>query len=155
MIRKIQTIGNPILRKKAVAVKFSEETKQLTRLFKDMAETMLANDGIGLAAPQIGISKRIIAVNTKDGVIVLTNPVLSKKSWKKEIDEEGCLSIPGVFGLVSRHHSVIVTALDTAGVKICFPAKGLFARVLQHETDHLDGILFIDKMKKPKKNDAK
>jgi peptide deformylase len=114
-------------------------------------KTMKEKDGVGLAAPQVGQNIRLIAVNTKDGVACMINPKITKKSWAKEWSEEGCLSVPGVYGQVKRHKKINCVYLDKNGAKIKIQAEGLMAVVIQHETDHLDGILFIDKAKKLKK----
>lgn len=149
MIHKILTIPNKQLRKKSERVFVADIcSKEMQKFFKDMGETMFKKDGIGLAAPQIGVLKRIIAVAYKDEALILINPMLKKKSWLKESGEEGCLSVPGVYGLVKRHKKLSVVAYNTKAEKIELKASGLFARVLQHEVDHLDGVLFIDKMTK-------
>ncbi len=116
-------------------------------LIGDMAETMIAKDGIGLAAPQVGENIRLIVVNTKDGVLPMINPVISSKSLAKEWDEEGCLSVPNTFGQVKRHKKIRCKFISAEGEAKRIEAKGLLARVIQHEIDHLDGILFIDKAK--------
>lgn len=144
-ILPILTEPNPILRKRAEEVA-SDLIPSVQDLITDLLETMKEAKGVGLAAPQVGKSLRIIVVNTDDEPIVLINPVITRFSWRKFIDEEGCLSVPGKFGLVKRAKSIRVEALDENGEPIKFKAKDLFARVIQHETDHLDGKLFIDKM---------
>jgi len=151
MIREILIHPNKILHKKSEPVKASSIlSAKFKKLITDMAETMLAKDGVGLAAPQIGESIRVIVVNTKDGVLPLINPEIKKKSWRQETDEEGCLSVPGVYGYVKRPANIEVSGLTQTGEKIDLKAKGLLARVIQHEVDHLDGILFIDKAKRLK-----
>jgi peptide deformylase len=148
---EIITNPNDALRQKAKKIKNDElETKQFTKLLDDMAKTMLEKDGIGLAAPQVGISKRIIIINTKDGPMAMINPRISKKSWRKDTEEEGCLSVPGIYGNVKRHSTIKLKLTTPKGKDLEIEAKGLFARVIQHEIDHLDGILFIDKAKKIK-----
>lgn len=122
-----------------------EEFLKMKKIISDMAAVMKKNNGIGLAAPQVGLNMRLAIVKTKDGIIVLLNPKIMKKSWKQEIDEEGCLSVPGVFVLVKRPYKIKVVTTSMDGKEIVFEAKGLFARVIQHEVDHLNGILFIDK----------
>ena len=125
----------------------------------DMIATMYEDDGIGLAAPQIGKNIRLITIG-KDALknqtalpfsiqndLVLFNPEITEYSWKTEVDEEGCLSVPGYAGLVARHIEITVSAQTLTGEKIIFLAKKYFARVLQHEIDHLNGILFIDRAK--------
>jgi len=122
------------------------KTDEYKKLFKDMELTMIKKDGVGLAAPQIGKNIRAIVVNTKNGLLHLVNPVLSKLSWAKQIEEEGCLSVPGVYGNVKRHKGLFCEYIDSEGNKQTIKASGFLARVLQHEVDHLDGVLFIDKV---------
>lgn len=144
----IITNPSPILRQISAKVTEKElESKETQALLLDMAKTMHEKDGVGLAAPQIGLNKRLIAVNTKDGAICLINPEITKKSLLKEYGEEGCLSVPGYFGQVKRHKKVICKYMDSDGKNKKITASGLLARVIQHEIDHLDGILFIDKAK--------
>ena len=142
---KIITHPNPILRKKAkaIAVPVSGE---IVNLAKEMFELMINSQGIGLAAPQVGISKRLVVIAHQNEPLILFNPRIVKKSLKKEINEEGCLSIPDVFGNVKRHQKITVKADLASGDKTTLQAGGLLARVIQHEVDHLDGILFIDKI---------
>ncbi len=123
------------------------EIPHLQELWRDMADTMIADQGIGLAAPQIGKNIRLIIINTNKGPQAMFNPVLLKKSLRKEWGEEGCLSIPKVFGEVKRHKSVRCSFIDPSGEERVIDAEGLMARVIQHEIDHLDGILFIDTAK--------
>ena len=151
---------NPILRKKSVQIKHDEiKTKKIQRLCLDMAKTMKKKDGVGLAAPQIGKNIMLIAVNIKEiygrvlkqkidkknDIVCMINPKIIKKSWAKELGDEGCLSVPDVFGKVKRHRKIICKYLDKKGKEVKIEANGLMARVIQHEIDHLDGILFIDK----------
>ena len=142
----IITNPNPILRKKSVEIK-QIQTKQFQQLCLDMAKTMKEKDGVGLAAPQIGQNIRLIVINAKDGAICMINPKITKKSLIKEWGEEGCLSIPNVFGQVKRHKKITCKYLDKNGKENKIQAQGLMARVIQHEIDHLDGVLFIDKIK--------
>lgn len=147
-IYPILTNPNPILRQKSATLdlaKFPEE--ELSRLCRDMTETMLKADGVGLAAPQIGKNIRLITINTADGPICLLNPKITKKSIRKEWGEEGCLSVPEVFGEVRRHRQITCSFVNQDRVAVVLKAEGLLARVIQHEIDHLDGILFIDKMR--------
>ena len=137
------------LRQKSKAFDISSiKTTKTQELVLNMVQIMLEKDGVGLAGPQVGIQKRIITVNTKDGPIALINPKIVKKSWRKETDEEGCLSVPNVYGNVKRSYKISLEAYDKNAEKIEFKAVGLFARIIQHEIDHLNGILFIDKVKK-------
>lgn len=119
----------------------------LTELIINMVETMEANNGIGIAAPQIGKNLQICIIHTEDGPLPLINPVITHQSFRKEWGEEGCLSIPHVFGDVKRHKSIQVKAQTPTGEEFEFKAEDLFARVIQHEVDHLNGVLFIDKAK--------
>jgi len=109
-----------------------------------MVLTMRKANGIGLAAIQVGLDARVIVVDTKDGALGFINPEIIERSKEFEIGEEGCLSVPGQFGMVKRSKEITLSAFDEDGNEVIFDAKGLFARVLQHEVDHLNGILFID-----------
>ncbi len=137
---------DPRLREKSAAIS-PEEIAGYAALVADMSLTMEEDKGIGLAAPQIGKNIRLITVLTKDGPFAMFNPRLKKTSMKKEWGEEGCLSIPGVFGQVERFHGISCAFYDAAGNERVIEAEGLMARVIQHEIDHLDGILFIDTAK--------
>ncbi|KKQ80663.1 MAG: Peptide deformylase [Parcubacteria group bacterium GW2011_GWC2_38_7] len=149
MLYKILTHPNKELRKKSQRILVAEIcTDEMQKFLIDMSKTMITKDGVGLAAPQIGVLNRIIVVAYRDKVLALINPVLSKKSWLTEVEEEGCLSVPGVYGLVKRHRKITVSAYNEKAEKINFDARGLLARIIQHEVDHLDGVLFIDKVKK-------
>lgn len=147
---------NPILRKKAVKV--TSYDKKFQTLVDDMVETMMEAPGVGLAAPQVAISQRLIVVRLPDdeeskkdygkeaGVLyVLANPKIIKTSRKMVEGVEACLSIPGYYGEVDRHEEVVITGQDRNGKDTRIKAKGWLARVFQHEIDHLDGVLFIDK----------
>jgi len=150
-ILDILTHPDPILRQKSKEVELEKvKNGNFKALCADMVLTMLKKDGVGLAAPQIGNNIRIVVINTKDGVICFFNPVLTKKSWRKEWGEEGCLSVPNTFGKVNRHKKVTCEFIDQNGNKKTMDANGLMARILQHEIDHLDAVLFIDKAKKIK-----
>ncbi|TDX49194.1 peptide deformylase [Orenia marismortui] len=141
-ILKIRELGDPVLRTKAKEV--TEVTDKTRKLLDDMAETMYDAPGVGLAAPQIGISKRIIVIDVGSGLVELINPEIVEESKKTYIDQEGCLSIPGKTGKVERAYKVKVKALDRNGKEIEVKGKGLLARALQHEIDHLEGRLFVD-----------
>ena len=146
---EIVTHPDKRLRKKSLVVSKEELAKKETQaLILAMADVMIEKDGVGLAAPQIGIQKRIVIIFTKDGPLSLINPKIIKNSWRKETDEEGCLSVPNTYGNVKRSYKITVTALSLKGKKVEFIAQGLFARIIMHEVDHLDGVLFIDKAKK-------
>ncbi len=138
---------NPILRKKSKNVNLDIlHSSDFLQLCGDMAATMLKKDGVGLAAPQIGKNIRLIAIHYNNKTNIIINPVIVKKSWAKTIAEEGCLSVPGVFGNVSRHKKITCNYIDIDGKRQKLIAKDMLARILQHEIDHLDGVLFIDKM---------
>jgi peptide deformylase len=143
-ILEIKEYGDPILREKALLVE--EITPDILNLIKDMAETMYADSGVGLAAPQVGVSKRIITIDEdEEKLLVLLNPEIIK-SEGEAVEEEGCLSVPGVYSEVKRSLKVVVKALNENGEPIEITKEGLTARALQHEIDHLNGILFIDKI---------
>jgi peptide deformylase len=150
---QIITHPNPILRRisKEVDVKKIKHPDQKETI-KGMVSTMLEKDGVGLAAPQIGINDRIIVVNTKDRVIAMINPEITRKSITKEAMEEGCISVPGIFGNVKRNKKIDCIFYNEEGKRMKLKASGLLARIIQHETDHLDGILFIDKADDLKKD---
>lgn len=137
---------DPRLREVSRAIK-PEEISGLKDLIEDMKVTMIADKGIGLAAPQIGQNIRLIIVATKDQNVAMINPEIIRHSLTKESGEEGCLSIPHVFGDVKRWKNLRCTFLDENGTERTIDVEGLMARVIQHEVDHLDGILFIDKAK--------
>ena len=143
-IRKIVEMGkDEILRKHArEVVKFD---RRLGTLLDDMADTMYEADGVGLAAPQVGILKRAVVIDVGDGLIELVNPRILE-TWGEEVGIEGCLSVPGRRGTVSRPTKVRVSAMDRKGNAIEIEGEGLLARCLCHELDHLDGVLYVDKM---------
>lgn len=145
MIREIRKYPEPILGKKAEEIR--EITSEIKRLAQDLMETMLKSEreAVGLAAPQVGISKRMFAAQTAKGPRVFINPKILKKSGR-EAAEEGCLSLPKVWLKVKRAKEIVITAIDINGKKIETKAGGIFARILQHEIDHLNGILIIDKI---------
>jgi len=144
---KIITVPNPILAKKTELVKKIDPA--ILSLVPKMIEVCRAANGIGLAGPQIGKSIRLCIINLEHlgmAPFALINPRILKKSWKKIEMEEGCLSIPGIFGIVTRPEKIKVKAQNLDGKEITFNAGGLLSRVIQHEVDHLDGILFTSKM---------
>ncbi len=144
----ILTIPSPILRTKSKNLDITEiDSKKIKNLCFAMIKTMNQSDGVGLSAPQIGKNIRLIAINTKDGAFCLINPKITKKSWAREWDQEGCLSVPGIYGKVLRHKKITCFYFNLKGKKLKLTAQGMLARVIQHETDHLNGILFIDKAK--------
>jgi peptide deformylase len=144
-ILKVLTQENPILRQKAKQI--SKITKRQRLLVKDMLETMYDAKGVGLAAPQIGITERLVVIDVGDGPLVLFNPqVLLCEGENKDV--EGCLSIPGRNEYITRAEKVTVSYINLEGKKITTTGNDLLARALQHEIDHLDGILFIDYLTK-------
>jgi len=147
-VREILIIGNPILSRKADPVGRIDEG--IVRLAEDMVETMHAAPGVGLAAPQVGVSKRLIVVDlsvgqNKDQLIVLANPEIVSKEGEA-VCEEGCLSVPEIRENVTRPYRVVVRGRDLQGREIEVEGEDLLARALCHEVDHIDGILFVDKL---------
>ncbi len=141
-IREIRLKGDEILRKKCKEVK--EITPKITTLLDDMADTMYQANGVGLAAPQVGILKRVVVIDTGEGLIEMINPVVVETKGAV-VGDEGCLSLPGKTAQVERPEYVKVEALDRNGEKIVVEGTELLAVALCHETDHLDGILYTDK----------
>ena len=140
-IRNLRYDSDEILRKRSKEIE--EIDNKIRELALDMIDTMYKNDGVGLAAPQVGILKRIIVYDIGEGPVVVINPVITKKSGMQTC-EEGCLSSPNVFGTVDRPRELILEGFDIEGNKIKIKAKDLEAVVICHETDHLDGKLFLD-----------
>ena len=141
-LRTIRVQGDPILNK--VCRPITEVTPKIRTLAEDMIETMYEANGVGLAAPQVGILKRIVVIDVGDGPIVLINPEILETEGSQTGDE-GCLSLPGKAGVVTRPNYVKVRALDENMVERELEGTELLARAFQHENDHLDGILYIDK----------
>ena len=144
-VYKIVEIGAEVLREKAKEVK--EVNPSIIKLLDNMIDTMHAADGVGLAAPQIGVSKRVIVVKVDDTLVELINPVILEKEGENSA-EEGCLSIPNITGDVIRAAKIRVQGLDRQGEMLDIQTDRLLARALQHEIDHLEGILFVDVAKK-------
>ncbi len=142
---RIRTIGDDVLEKKARPVK--HVNRSIRSLMDRMLATMYSAEGIGLAAPQVGVGKRVIVVDIGEGPIFLANPEILRAEGT-EAGNEGCLSVPGKAGVVERYKSITVTGLDKDGHKVWIDATDLLARVFQHEIDHLDGVLFIEKATK-------
>ena len=144
---EIRMMGDPVLRQEASPV--AEVDDDLRRLAQDMFDTMYEAEGVGLAAPQIGVLKRLIVVDPREQdvePVALVNPRIVETGTDTERAEEGCLSIPGLREVVERSATVTVEALDLDGETTRLEAEGLHARVLLHEIDHLDGVLFLDRV---------
>ncbi|MBW2221668.1 MAG: peptide deformylase [Deltaproteobacteria bacterium] len=146
--KEIITYPDPVLRKKSEPVE--KVDKEIKQLIEDMTETMYASRGIGLAAIQIGVLKRVILVNVGEGLVLLVNPEILEDEGETQM-EEGCLCLPGVMLEVKRSEKVKVKGLNRKGEEIIIHAEGLLARALQHEIDHLKGVLIIDKISKIKR----
>ncbi|MBI5243337.1 MAG: peptide deformylase [Elusimicrobia bacterium] len=159
MILQVARLGHPVLREKAKPLSIEEILSPETqRLIDDMVETLRERDGAGLAAPQVHCSKKIIVAETREKnprypdepllkLTVLINPEITKRSREKAEDWEGCLSVPELRGLVPRHREISGLAFDREGRKVEFSAAGFAARVIQHEVDHLAGLVFLDRMR--------
>ena len=144
-LRQIVQVGDPVLRKKSKIVEKIDA--KIIQLLEDMAETMYEADGVGLAAPQVGVLKRVVVIDIGEGVIELINPQIIEARGE-QLDEEGCLSVIGESGLVRRPNYVKVKALNRYGKEIIVEGTELLARALCHEIDHLEGVLFTDKIEK-------
>ncbi len=148
---RIYTVEDPEVRKVSSEVDSSTiAQEEMQEFFDELVEMMLTSDGIGIAAPQVGRNDRIIVISKEFALTpdhqVLINPTVSSVSKKTTIAEEGCLSVPGIEGKVERPYKARVKAITRDGNPIDIKAKGMYARILLHEIDHLDGILFIDNM---------
>lgn len=146
-VHEIRVLGDPVLRQ--VAAPVAEVDDEVRDLIDQMILTMYAAEGVGLAAPQIGLSRRIIVIDVREDdepAFGLVNPVIVEQSDAVERNEEGCLSIPGLKEIVERSSYVVVEGLDRDGEPQRIEATGLLARALQHEVDHLEGILFLDRI---------
>ena len=144
MIRPIVVVGHPVLRQKAKRV--TQIDRSIQKLIEDMIETMKEAPGVGLAAPQVGVPLRLAVIEVDEKITVIVNPEIIKSTGEVELDE-GCLSVPGYWGRLNRAERVSVKALDRHGKEQRIrDAEGLFAQALQHEIDHLDGYLYVDRM---------
>lgn len=141
-ILEIRKAGDKVL--KEICKPVEKIDRNIRQTLSDMAETMYKANGVGLAAPQVGISLRMVVIDVGDGLIELINPIIIKVEGREK-DTEGCLSIPGIYGEVERFSKVTVESLNRHGKKQCLVGEGLLARAFQHELDHLDGVLFIDR----------
>lgn len=157
MILEVKTFPDKVLRKKAEPVTTINEP--IRRLLDDMVQTMHASRGVGLAAPQVGVSKRIIVIDTSVGeddgmVLKVINPEIIA-SEGEQMEEEGCLSIPGEYEPIRRAEKVTVQAMDLDGNTYTLEAEGFLSRIFQHEIDHLNGVLFIDRLPSFKRDTVK
>lgn len=148
----IRIVGDPVLRQRAEEV--TEIDGRLVKLCEDMLETMYEAPGLGLAAPQVGVQKRFFVYDIGDGPDVLINPVVSESDGEWEY-HEGCLSVPGMSFEIVRPKQVSVTGVDLEGNEVAFEADELFARLIQHELDHLDGVLLLDHLDDEQRREAK
>ncbi len=143
MALEVKTFGDPVLKTRASRVKEFDEA--LIRLTEEMLVTMRERDGVGLAANQVGRLRRVLVAGIEEDEYVLVNPVIEARSEETEVLAEGCLSIPGIQVDVERPVAVTVSGRDASGDEVRFEAEGLLARVFQHEIDHLDGVLILDR----------
>lgn len=150
---RVRIYGNPVLRKKSEKV--TEFDDDLQAFLEDMAETMILEDGVGLAAPQVGVSKQIAVINREPGnvatLIKVINPEITLFGDETDSMDEGCLSVPGIRGKVVRPVALEMTYQNEKGEQQELYAEGLEARIIQHELDHLDGVLFVDRLSLAKK----
>jgi len=149
---EIRMFGDPILKSRATPVKNFDES--LKRLAEDMMRIMRENEGVGLAANQIGRLKRIFVAAYEDEEFAIVNPVIEEKSEASEKDIEGCLSLPEIRVEVERSHAVTVSGKDPSGTPVRIRAEGLLARIFQHEIDHLDGVLILDRTDRESRKNA-
>ena len=140
---EVKTFGDPVLKTRAAKVKEFDDA--LLRLTEDMLVTMHEREGVGLAANQVGRLRRVLVAAIEEDEYVVVNPVIEASSEETEVLAEGCLSIPGIQVEVERPVAVTITGQDTAGEDLRLEADGLLARVFQHEVDHLDGVLILDR----------
>ena len=149
---QVRIYGDPVLRR--VAQEITDIDGRLVRLADDMLETMYAEPGIGLAAPQIGVGRRLFVYDIGDGPRALVNPVISETrgEW---VYEEGCLSIPGVYWEIVRPKEILLTGYDLDGNEVSLEADELLSRLFQHELDHLDGVLMLDRLDDDQRKAAK
>ena len=151
-VLRIRTFGDPVLRQRAAEVE--EVTDVHRRLVADMLETMREAPGVGLAGPQVGVVERIFVWEVEEEHGAVFNPVIVDRSGGVVEEEEGCLSLPGIYYPVERDAEVVVEGLDADGAPVRLEATDLLARVAQHEIDHLDGVLFYDRLPEDLRKEA-
>jgi peptide deformylase len=147
---EVLQVGQPVLRQRSVKITTFDEG--LSRLAEDMIETMHESNGVGLAAPQVGVGRRLVVVEMPDDESypfpgqrwILANPEIIKASRETDVDLEGCLSVVGYVGMVARASEIVIRAQDLTGRQVRMKAEGYLARVFQHEIDHLEGVLYVD-----------
>ena len=152
MALDLRTFGDPVLKTRAAPVETFDDS--LARLAQEMLATMREQEGVGLAANQVGRLKRILVAAVEDQEYVIVNPTIEERARSTEKDLEGCLSIPGIQVEVERPTAVTVSGQDASGAPLRLEASGLLARVLQHEVDHLDGVLILDRTDRQSRKDA-
>lgn len=158
MILDIKTFPDEVLRKKNEPVKVVDDS--VRKLLDDMVDTMRSAKGVGLAAPQVGVNKRVIIVDISagenpDSLLRIINPEILELSGEPDVNEEGCLSVPGEYEVVTRPSKAVVKYLKENGSEEIVKAEGFLARALQHEIDHLNGVLFIDRLSMSKRETVK
>lgn len=151
--RQVRLEGDPILRKKSREVTKIDD--RILELINDMEETLYEEDGLGLAAPQVGVLRKVVLIDMRDdnGLIKMINPTITKKSDNLQINIEGCLSVPDKSGYVERPEDLTVEYLDENGEKVVMSCEGYTAVCVCHELDHLEGILYIDKLVEVEESD--
>ncbi|HEX3927661.1 MAG TPA: peptide deformylase [Gemmatimonadales bacterium] len=147
-VRDIHILGSPVLRRRAEEIDVVDE--EVRAFVEDLFETMAAANGVGLAANQVGVARRVAVINAEGQTFAMINPRVSEPAGE-DTKEEGCLSIPDAFADVTRPERLVLEALDEHGAPFRLEAGGLVARAIQHELDHLDGVLFIDHLKPMKR----
>jgi peptide deformylase len=152
MALDLRTFGDPVLKTRAAPVETFDES--LSRLAEEMLATMREREGVGLAANQVGRLKRVLVAAVEDQEYVIVNPTIEETARSTEKDFEGCLSIPGIQVEVERPTAVTISGQDASGAPLHLEASGLLARVLQHEVDHLDGVLILDRTDRQSRKDA-
>lgn len=152
MVLEVRKFGDPVLKSRATPVKEFDEA--LARLAEDMLQTMRDYEGVGLAANQVGRLKRLLVAATEDDEFAIVNPVIESRSEESEFLAEGCLSIPGIQVDVERPAAVTISGQDLEGGPMRLELEGLLARIFQHEIDHLDGVLILDRTDRASRKEA-